>query len=298
MRISFLWYCPEQADYDRWRDGLWAALEIIKKDHEVQMVRRPDAPNAVKTIKDFNPDVLLCWGALTENHWENILPFIDVPKVLCFAGGATEDIRASWFDKILVESDDWEEAFTDQGYSPIRAFGTNTKLYKPMTLNKEWSGIYPATFAAWKRHDIFAKALKGRGLAVGRKQPGIEEWTWQGCLDEGVNVMEVVHPEELVKLYNKSHFTVLTSSYWGGSQRQALESLSCNVPVICLSDGKPAEYVRESGCGAVLERWEDIMPYIEANLDTVYPSGREYILEKYSEEGYTKSIMGAIESIV
>ena len=297
MKVAFIWQVEYERDLTNWRDGLYAAVEIIKNDHEVKHFRYPDKPGFVKDVKEWKPDVLLCWGAFSEPFWENTLPYIEVPKVLCFAGGDPSHPNRDLFDKILVESDDWEEILTNEGYNPARAFGTNTSLYKPMKLEKEWLGIYPATFAAWKRHDQFAKALGSKGLAVGRKQPGIEEYTWEVCLENDVEVREVVHPEELVSLYNKSHYTVLTSSYWGGSQRQCLESLACDVPVICSADGKCAEYVLESGCGIVVDKWEDIMPAIEANKNTKFPSGREYIMKHYSEEIYAERIMEALESV-
>ena len=104
MKIAFLWHVTNDGDLERWRDGLWSALEIIKKDHEVKLFRNLGAPDLVAQIKRYNPDVLLCWDGFSAPFWENTLPYIDKPKVLCFAGGDPNHPNRDLFDKRAIRS--------------------------------------------------------------------------------------------------------------------------------------------------------------------------------------------------
>lgn len=298
-RIAFVWWCHMDRSLEYWRDGLWAALQILKQEYEIRHFRYPDAPDFVDEIMAFKPDLLLCWGAFSEPFWDR-LPELPYPKALCFAGGDPKHPSRELFDLVFVESAEWEGILRSDGIRVRRAFGTNTKLFRPEKQPKVWDGIYPATFAKWKRHELFARALKERGLAVGRIQPGIEPETHEVCRDNGTMVMDWVHPETLRSLYNASRFTVITANEWGGCQRIALESMACNVPVIATDDSKASRFVWESGFGIVAA--PDVIP-IQTAMRTIpspFPrqQGREWVLENWSERHYADALRAGIKELL
>ncbi len=288
LDISFLWYNPQERFLVK--DGLYRALEILEQDHNIEYYFRPDRPDIGRKIG--SPDVILCWAPLIE-FWLPNIEHLDIPKALLFAGGDPhKKERAGMFDVIFVESEEWERRVPHSNV--VRAFGTNTELFRPMQLEKKWRGIYPATFALWKRHDMFAEALGEKGLAVGEKQDH-EPQCWKVCEEHGVEIQESTSSEELVNLYNQSDFTVITSDKWGGSQRPCLESMSCDVPVITMSDSKAAEFVKESGFGIVCDTQEELNYAVE-EAPSQFSGGRDYIMSKWTEYHYAKSIQDNLTS--
>lgn len=313
LKIAFVWdWNPEYSQAITWMDGLAAALkELINRGHEVgvflpgvenNLIKHPyfdmivakDLPVVIHT---WNPDVILHWGDMTR---PNAVPLreLNKPMAICFAGGEPLNYNTGYFEHIFVESEVYRKVFEDAGYSTSIAFGTNTELFTPIKQNKVFDTIFPATFAAWKHHEIYARAVSGRpSLAVGYMYPDHEQECWQVCIDNGVTVLPHVSAEALHYLYASSRVCVITSASNGGSQRTVLEAMAMNLPLI-VTDSDKFDYAR----GRVFEcdpNPEAVRGFVGALADgDTEVSTRQYIIENWSEYTYADSLIAGLRSIV
>lgn len=305
MKIAFIWQ-GFSGRYGQWQDGLYAAMKLLEKDNEVKYFDFP-----LKGMTEFNPDVVLYWEAPVTNkgrdadNWFSVcaLPY---KKALLFAGGPLKAIDVKDFDLVFVESLINEEDCEREGIPYKRAFGVNTQIMKPMNLEKKYDGILAATFASWKRHELFAEALQSKGLAVGR----VQEHDLNGynrCNQLKVNVMDEQTPEKLAKLYNQSYVAVNTAEYWGGGQRMTLEAMACGVPVIVMADSpKNVEFLKETPCGSIVEptaeaiqeavtHWKEMDA---KDRDFLSLTGLTYIKHKWTEKHYADALLEGIRTII
>lgn len=325
MKIAFIWQ-GFSGRYGQWQDGLYAAMKLVEKDNEVgyfdfnkgkieRVVYTSDfAPKGVKSrlmqnIAEFKPDVVLYWEAPVTNkgkdadNWFAVcaLPY---PKALLFAGGPLKAIDVKDFDLVFVESQINEEDCEREGIPYKRAFGVNTQIMKPMKLEKKYDGFMQATFAGWKRHELFADALQSKGAVAGRKQD--QDWNgYDRCVKQKVIIFDEQPAEEVAKLINESHTVVNTSEYWGGGQRCTLESMACGIPPIVMSDSpKNAEFVKASGFGSVVDPDPEAIKLAikdwENRKDKEYYSliGSGYVKMNWSEKHYANSLLEGIKSII
>jgi glycosyltransferase involved in cell wall biosynthesis len=301
MKIAFIWQGFDGRYKYQWRDGLAAAMKLIEQEHEVRYFDFP-----LDGIHDFKPDVVLYWESpctLRGKDAANYQSVIDLPypKALLFAGGPVDKDICHGFDLYFVESEINEREFEALGLPWKRAFGVNTQVMKPMNLPKKWDGILFATFAGWKRHELFADALGNKGLAVGRVQE-TDMSGYNRCMERGVEVMDEQTPEELAKLINQSDVAVNTAEFWGGGQRCTLEAMACGIPVIVTSDSpKNCEFVEESGFGVIVPpEVEPIKLAIEMIKEgqPFESQGVDYIQSKWTEKHYADSLLEGIKQIV
>lgn len=224
-KIAFVY----NVDDNYWRDGLWAALEIIRKSSSNIEVY----PVNLKTsfFPDQAFDFTLVWGALGSEQ-VGLVKGLPGKKGVCIAGGPVVHPDVHAFDVVFVETLWHVREFKKIGVRAKRAFGTNTKLFRPMEEQPTiWDRIYPAAFALWKRHEIFCDK-PGKKLAVGYIQPhNHEAECWRKCLRAGVTVLPMVTPGVLVHLYNASKIVNITSDISGGGERAVLEGLACGLLV-------------------------------------------------------------------
>ncbi len=293
MKIAFVWDGSRLHYGKRFKDGLWAALQILKTRHTL----RHFEPNEEQMIVGFQPDVILYWGALIEKDKEKIaaLPY---KKAMCFAGGPITNDLATGFDLYFTESEVNEKEFASlikpQPY--LRAFGVNEQLYKPLPLDKKYDAIYFGTHAQWKRNDLFGRAVGRRGISVGIFQPH-EKDCYQIPQEQGCEVHDEVPRESLVEFINQSHTALNTANVWGGGQRMTLEAMACNVPPIVMSDSpKNCEYVKESGIVLI------VPPDVETIREAIEKlkgksEGRDYILSKYSSKHYADALEKGLMSL-
>ena len=216
-----------------WQDGLREALRLLENDFDIDYFNLATAKSSVPVYKD---SVILVWGAFDSLQSKIVATaqfHPSVKKAICFAGGAINHPLAHKYDLIFVEEEWTMREFKKIGIKTKLAFGTNTKLFKPMDLPKRWDCIYPAAFALWKRHDKFVEYVKGKkALAVGYMQPnGHERECYEICLKNGIDVLPRVTPDVLVYLYNMSKEVVVTADVYGGGQRTILEALACGIKV-------------------------------------------------------------------
>lgn len=310
MRLLFLWdWEPNYSQAVTWQDGLAAAMKLLSERHEVAMytvgkrntIQHPYfnlevSDDIVADAKAFNPDAILIWGDMTR---PNALPLMELgkPLAICFAGGEALGENVELFDHIFVESQVYHDKFTKAGYNASIAFGTNTSLFKPLQQVKAFDTIFPATFALWKRHELYAKATEGlRALACGYIYTTHEQECWQTCLDHGVTILPHTSHEVLQYLYAASKVCVVPSLSSGGSQRTVLEAMAMNLPlVVCDSD--KFDYVDGQDVLRVEPTIEAIRAAIEQSLDREVNT-RDYILENWSEHSYANAIEKGLEGLL
>jgi len=314
MKLAFVWDWENPwSQMLNWKDGLAKAIYLLSKEWEVKcysigkdtifyhdyfpIILKPTPELLAQEILKEKPDAILVFGDFTRPT----IPYLanrGIPMACCLAGGTFRNY-VDCFDLIFVESRVYKDQLEAEGRNVIQAFGTNTELFKPIKQPKIWDAIFPATFARWKRHEIFAEALKEKGLACGWMYQDHETECWQVCQDKGVMILPHIPAEVLVYLYNASKTCVITSDSTGGSQRTVLEAMACNIPVMVAHDSdKTTEYIRESGIGEIInpdpnsirqaiEKWKDK----EVN-------SRKWILENYSEFIYAEKLKNGISSIL
>lgn len=311
LKISFVWdweFVPSQAL--TWKDGLAAALkELIGRGHEIQIVTCGEdivvqhdyfpihvTTDVLRTVKSFDPDVILHWADMTR---PNALPTLKLnkPMAICFAGGEALGENVELFDHIFVESEVYKKVFEDNGYKTSIAFGTNTDLFKPIEQVKAFDTIFPATFALWKRHDLYAKATNGlRSLACGYMYHKHEQECWQVCLDNNVTILPHVSADVLHYLYASSKICVIPSLSSGGSQRTVLEAMAMNIPLI-VCDSDKFDYVEGQDVMRVAPNVEELREAIQKSL-TKEVNTREYILKNWSHINYANALEEGLKSII
>jgi len=253
--------------------------------------------NLPMAIEQYDPDAILIWGDLTR---DNIRPLkiLNKPMAICFAGGETNHTNSGLFDHIFVESEVYEDIFKSKGASVSIAFGTNTDLFKPIEQNKIFDTIFPATFATWKRHELYAKATEGLdSLAVGYIYKDHEQECWQVCLDHGVTILPHVSAQVLHYLYAASRVCVVPSLSSGGSQRTVLEAMAMNLPLI-ITDSDKFDYAY----GKVYR----VKPRIEAIRNCVdniikydeKTNTRDYVLDNWSHIQYADALEKGLSEII
>lgn len=291
-RICFLWNGVHRYG-GTWKDGLWLAMKRLEEDFDIKYLE----PTDIQGIADHNPDLILIWASSTENCLNGIkaLPY---KKALLFAGGQI-DANIKGFDMYFVESEINESELERLGLPWMRAFGVNEEIFKPINLDKKYDGMIAGTFALWKRHEIFAEAVKEKGVAIGIHQEH-ESVCYKICEFFDVEVHEELPREKVAEYINKSHTVVNTASFWGGGQRLTLEAMACGVPPIVMSDSpKNCEYVREAGFGVICTpNPEAVRKAIEEAKTQDPQKGIDYIQSKWTSKNYAARLKAGINKIL
>jgi glycosyltransferase involved in cell wall biosynthesis len=306
VRIAFChdWNVHYQQELD-WQDGLSAALaELRKRGHEVQLFVCGDqigtVPNPYHDIQvtvdmagavaDYAPDVILSWADFTRPN-ARPLKELGKPMALCFAGGEVNTYNTYLYDHVFVESQVYADKLEELGVPHSIAFGTNTDLFAPMPEQpKLIDTLLPSTFAAWKRHDLYARATQGlRSVACGYIYTDHEQECWQECLRLGVTILPHVSAEVLHYLYAASKVCVITSMSSGGSQRTVLEAMAMNLPLV-VTDSDKFDYLTDE-CFRVEPEAEAIRGAVKALLDgerTI--NTRQHVLDNWSHLVYADKL--------
>lgn len=290
-RLAFIWdFSVSELEKASWRDGLNQALQILAYEHGVDVrVIQHDNPDAIwAEIKEWQPTHILGWGSLDRPSFSGLEQF-DIPRGLCFAGGPRQHPNSEVFDTIFVENTHYLEDFKEQGVNAVLAFGVNDLFFRPLETAKHWKAVYPASFAAWKRHELFYDAVGEKGLAIGKISEH-EKYIFKDGIAAGVCVLPPVPYEVLPMIYNQSEFALITASEVGGSQRAVLEAMACNIPPVVMSDApQNVEYVKEAGFGLIVE--PDVESIKKAlRSEPQKTGGRGYIESKWTAKHYAQQI--------
>lgn len=295
MRISFVWQ-GVSGRYGQWKDGLYEAMQIIGRRHEVGLFE-PDG-----AIEEFDPDWVLYWEAPVtfvgrdSDKYKRVcaLPF---RKALLFAGGQIEPMWVKDFDHLFIESRIDMDTCERFGLPHSRAFGINDAVFKPQRQPKAFEAMHQATCASWKRTWLMTEAFGGRSLVCGRYQE-TDPRCWTEARGHGALVLPEQSAESVAALLNASNCMAQTSEFWGGGQRATLEAIACGIPVIAMSDSpKNCEFIRESGYGVICDpNPESIRKAYGEIMQRTWDTGvaLEY-MKKWSAAKYAGDILGVIE---
>lgn len=311
MRIAVAWdWQNEPMQLYGWQDGIAKMIFELGKKAEVKVYTQvyrieketvfnnglfdifayKDYTQMQEQIDSDKPDVVLFWADQTRPAITYLTE--RYPSGILFAGGEPILENTSRFGVIFTESAVYTERLQVAGFNVVQAFGTNTELFRPKQQPKIFDALFPACFADWKRHGLFAEAVKGmKAMACGWFQAH-EPWCYEACQKAGVLTLPNVTSNLLPDFYNSSKVILITSDSSGGSQRTVLEAMSCNVPCIVMSDSdKTSEYMREAGyewliCAPDAQSIRNKMKEIEGKAVNT----RDWILQNYSEFTYADKV--------
>lgn len=268
MKLAFIWHFSKAPEiYDYWRDGLRAAIEVIGKDHEVDIYLGDD----YKKLYD-GYDAFLFW---TDSNDPIIDHFQDKAgiKGLILTTSPHDIQNLKKYDVVFCESKPVYDECRMHGVHAVHAFGTDTAFFKPDDTKKDIHYFYPATFSAWKRQSSLAE-LGQLLYCVGTVQPdGVDEL--QACVDKGVNVaVGYFKAEHIRDLYKRAREVPIPAIH--GSERTILESMSMDL----FPQVNP-----ENKAYAIIEKFKW----------TTLDSPREFILRFYSEKQYAEKIAKGLQ---
>lgn len=245
-KILFVYDIPDE---DYWKDGLYAAVELLKEDFEVHKL---NLKNFSRQHVDNAHDFVLGWGGFNspvdifiQSRIEGTKKLIDSKQPhsfskekygLCLGGYAP--YGGQQYDVIFYETE-WSKKWLE-GWGVktklVHAFGVNTSIYKSYEswdTDKIWDYITVGAFAYWKRQlKIIDK--KGTKLAIGEIQKNnmSESIDIFGSLAlSGCAISDMVLPETLAKLYNASKICYIPADIFGGGERSVLEARACGIDV-------------------------------------------------------------------
>ncbi len=233
-----------------WKDGLWAALNILEKDgFEIEKLNIQDyidkkyKSNSLFGTASLYPidkyDFILGWGAFNSPVDYLMHEFIkkdgaeQTPIGLCIAGNSFPPKEEYTYDVLFYETE-WYLPQIMSHPNVVHAFGVNTEIYKP-EVNPIfiWDWITVGSFSNWKRQDKLIEK-GGYKLAVGEVQK--ENMNESGrimntLLTNGVMISDMVEAEQLAKIYNAAEKVYIPADINGGGERAVLEARACGRPV-------------------------------------------------------------------
>lgn len=287
-----------------WCDGLFGALTELAKDITVTVFGYSDQDTTLlregieiklftsengmrRWLDSYQPHIILGWGTSFHN-WQE-LDYNGVPgkKILLYAGGTPDDTNASkLFDLVVVENESDKKFFKRSEV----AFGTNTKVFRPLDLNKVYPAFYPAAFALYKRHNLWAKSVPDGSLAVGQMQDHETE-CFEVVTENGHIISPPLSMNSMPFFYNQSFATVLTPEHLGGCQRAALESMACNIPVLATNDSKASEFEGVWSCDPNVQEISNAYLTMVTEFEQNPINLREeYVVGKYDHIKYAEKL--------
>lgn len=295
-RIAFVWTngIRNKDRFNRWNDGLRAALRLIEQKHTVTY-HEPD-----EDIRDV--DVILFWEAgitYQSAEWGHAYRKVQqnpIKKALLFAGGSIKYEYFKGFDLVFVESRINEEELSAIGIPWMRAFGVNTDVFKPLNVPKTHTTVTHGTSASWKRQWLVCKAMREEALVFGQRQEH-DTRPFDECAECKSTVMGEASYEDTNKLLNSAHVSVNCADFWGGGQRATLEAMACDIPVVVMEDSpKNREYVEEAGIGLVVPPEPEHIKIAVEQLKGI-TGGRDYVMSKWTHHHYAENLLKGINQI-
>lgn len=228
-----------------WKDGLWAALEILKKSYNLSIFNlRSGIDTWEKSFQQQTFDFILGWGAFrspVDNFIHNA--YASTPHGLCIGGTAMPmcddynyDVlfhETKWYRKSVLK--DW----IDMGGYAVHAFGVNTNVYWYFNDSLkiiDWLSV--GALSIWKRQHLL-KEKKGVRLLIGEvQQENLPESMSiaNDLIKNGVGIMDMVSPKVLAHFYNQSKNVLVPCELHGGGERAVLEARSCGCNVEVMDD--------------------------------------------------------------
>lgn len=225
-RLLFVYYSKHPVEV---QDGLWAALELLKKDFDIKKM------NLASKREFYEPDFVLAWGAWSSPADKQARQF-KCPKGLCIGGNTFPPDKSDEYDVLFYETK-WYQPQIKHHKNIVHAFGVNTDVYQeiepPTKRDIDYLGV--GAFALWKRWEKMGDKI-GHRLVVGEYQEDNEEESgeiWDALCEKGVHCMKMVSSRKLNVLYNRAKTVYLPAEVIGGGERAVLEARAagCKVEV-------------------------------------------------------------------
>lgn len=239
-------------DETMWKDGLWAAVEQLKKDFEV--TKYNDADPSKPPIATDEHDFYLGWGGFN-SPVDQILQGIkwsnkNAKVGLCLGGYALPQ-NTQTYDIIFYETEWSKKWLQDRGVEVklAHAFGVNSEIYHQRGITEKiWNYITVGAFASWKRQHLIC-AKSGAKMAVGQIQKDNlgESIDIVGELLLGhCGVSDMVLPQTLAKMYAASLKCYIPADLMGGGERAVLEARAMGIDVEIEDDNPKLQELLES----------------------------------------------------
>ncbi len=221
---------------DKWKDGLYGALMHMSYDYKINFNNLRTRVPTQAEISDC--DFILGWGAFNSSADRFIQSLnTPLPKGLCIAGVAAPPVGMDRYNVLFYETD-WYKPQIQTHPHKIKAFGINSKIYRPAKRRKVWDWMTVGAFSTWKRQEKLLNK-DGTKLAIGEIQRGNPQESLRivaKLLAGGAMVSDMVAPEVLAEFYQMSERVYIPADIFGGGERAVLEARSCGIPVVVESD--------------------------------------------------------------
>lgn len=216
-----------------WKDGLWAALELLEGYCEVSTLNLFD--DIFTGTKHDNFDFTLGWGAFgsrVDNYLQQGSAYPTFKTGLCIAGNAVPPEGEDFYDVLFYETQ-WYRPQIQHHRNIVHAFGVNTDIYFPTESVKVFDTLSVGAFALWKRQD---KLINSGGITMVIGEIQEDNWVesagiMERLLKGGCAVSGMVRPYELARFYNASKLVHIPADINGGGERAVLEARACEVDV-------------------------------------------------------------------
>lgn len=232
-KILFVYDIPNTT---HWKDGLWAALQLLEKEYDVSYWNLAVIKNFPCSLDHF--DFILGWSSF-DGEIAHLMRNLKVPHGLCIGGYTFEPHLIDHFDVLFYETEWYAKAeLHNRHKNAVHAFGINSDIFfEKNSQYFEWPKIYDyltiGAFSEWKRQ-LYILKKEGVRMAVGHIQEGNMEESF-GIISEliayGCGVMGETSPETLANMIRAAKKVYLPATITGGSERSVLESRACGTEV-------------------------------------------------------------------
>lgn len=235
MKILFIYDLKRE---DLWKDGLWAALNLLEKDgFQIDKFNlQKKESDTYKEIGYKTYDFTLGWGGFNspvDKYLKELSKTFTGKKGLCIGGNAFPPQGEENYDVLFYETD-WYLPQIMHHKNVVHAFGVNTDIYKPIEdAVPIWDWVTVGSFSLWKRQGLL-KNKGGYRLAIGEIQKENKAESMSiiaDLLNDGIVVSDMVGPEKLAIIYNASEKVYIPADIYGGGERAVLEARACGVQV-------------------------------------------------------------------
>lgn len=222
----------DQKEESMWRDGFWAAIKLLEKEHSVEWC------NVLQTVpkrSDYDFTIVRGdWGGISDQVGRSV----PGKKGLYICGNAQVPKDAADYDVLFFETP-WQEMQINSHPHRVHCFGVNSAIFQKRENIVPFIDILGVgALALWKRWDKMI-GLSGVRLVIGEYQLGNERESLdiaRNLLSHGVGVMPSVEPEALCDLYNSARLVYIPANFYGGGERSVLEARMCGRDVWVESD--------------------------------------------------------------
>ncbi len=241
-----------------WRDGLWAAVELLKKDFDITKLNLSTNTGLPSIVGAY--DFCLGWGGFNSSVDKTIKglrlhKMISNKFGLCLGGYGFVPSDIDNYNVIFYETEwskKWIQANADSPHIPnlVHAFGVNADIFNMHNPSKEcfWTWTSIGAFSTWKRQEKMLEK-QGNRLVIGEIQKDNSSESYSiihTLLEGGVMISDMVSPEKLADIYKNSNIIYLPATVFGGGERALLEARACGCNTVVESDNPKLEELQKT----------------------------------------------------